>query len=194
MFDDILPHNDVAIRILRTADSLMATEGIQHLSTHKIAKAAGVSVGTIYLYFKDKDELLDQLVRFLFRDFHDHLEPHYQDELSLFEQYRVLWWATLKYMRDNPNVILNMHQYESLPSFQKMMASCYETNILTWKKFITRGQDEGVFALLPCNVLLAMSMKVIFELMYQQNRVGSEILSDDIIEDVINRTWKTILI
>lgn len=193
MFDDVLPHNDVAIRILKTADSLMATEGIQHLSTHKIAKAAGVSVGTIYLYFKDKDELLDQLVRFLFHDFHHYLETYYQPDLPFFEQYRALWWATLKYMRANPNVILNMHQYESLPSFQNMIKRCLESEVLTWQKFITAGQKLGEFANLPGNVLLAMSMKVIFQLMFIQLR-NDEMLSDDIIEEVISRTWKTLLI
>lgn len=193
MFDDVLPHNDVAIRILKTADSLMAREGIQYLSTHKIAKAAGVSVGTIYLYFKDKDELLDQLVRFLFHDFNLYLESHYQPELPFFEQYRALWWATLKYMRANPNVILNMHQYDSLPSFQKMIALCSESDVLTWKKFILAGQKQGEFANLPSNVLLTMSTKVIFELMYLQIR-RNENFTDDIIEDVISRTWKTLLI
>ena len=59
------PHNDVALRILKAAEVLMAKDGVQHLSTHKIAKQAGVSVGTIYLYFKDKEDMLHQLVLYL---------------------------------------------------------------------------------------------------------------------------------
>ncbi|MDG6815552.1 TetR/AcrR family transcriptional regulator [Glaesserella parasuis] len=50
----------------------MAKEGVQNLSTHKIAKEAGVSVGTIYLYFKDKRLCLISLcciclIRFILR-------------------------------------------------------------------------------------------------------------------------------
>lgn len=194
MFSDVLPHNDVAIRILKTADSLMAVEGIQNLSTHKIAKAAGVSVGTIYLYFKNKDELLDQLVHFLFYEFHHYLEQYYQPELPIFEQYQLLWRATLNFIRHNPTVVQNMHQYESIPRFQTLVSTCIDENVLSWNKFITRGKQAGVFADLPNYVLLAMSMKVAFELMYIQQRRKEQILSDDIINDVILRTWKTILI
>ncbi|WP_234886461.1 helix-turn-helix domain-containing protein [Glaesserella parasuis] len=50
MFKGILPQNEVAMCILNATDRLMAKEGVQNLSTHKIAKEAGVSVGTIYLY------------------------------------------------------------------------------------------------------------------------------------------------
>ena len=61
MFKKNVPQNEVVLRILKAADVLMAREGVQNLSTHKIAKEAGVSVGTIYLYFKDKETLLKQL-------------------------------------------------------------------------------------------------------------------------------------
>lgn len=193
MFDDVLPHNDVAIRILRAADSLMATEGIQYLSTHKIAKAAGVSVGTIYLYFKDKDELLDQLILFLFNEFHKFIEPYYQPHLPFFEQYQKLWWATFHFMKDNPNIIANMHQYESLPSFQTMILACQNSREATWNKFISSGQNAGVIAALPSYVLVTMSFKVVWEIAYMQ-RLRQESLSEAVIDEVIERTWKTIIV
>lgn len=51
MFKGILPQNEVAMCILNATDRLMAKEGVQNLSTHKIAKEAGVSVGTILSLF-----------------------------------------------------------------------------------------------------------------------------------------------
>ncbi|AHG81766.1 Transcriptional regulator acrR protein [Bibersteinia trehalosi USDA-ARS-USMARC-188] len=193
MFDDVLPHNDVAIRILRAADSLMARKGIQYLSTHKIAKEAGVSVGTIYLYFKDKEELLNQLVRHLFNEFHHFVKTHYDPTLAFFEQYRQLWLATWEFMQSNPNVVANMHQYESLPTFQTMILSCIDNQELAWCQFIENGKREGVIAPLPSYVLMAMSMKVTWELMYMQ-LLRKETLSDAVIEEVIVRTWKTIMV
>lgn len=193
MFNDVLPHNDVAIRILKATDSLMAREGIQNLSTHKVAKAAGVSVGIIYLYFKDKDELLSQLVRWLFNDFSQFVQSHYYPELPLFEQYRSLWKATWQYLREHPNVVSNMHQYESLPSYQQMISNCMDNRDLAWHQFILNGQKAGVIASLPSYILLPMSMKVTWELMYVE-MLREEILSDAIIDDVIERTWKTIIV
>lgn len=94
MFKDILPQNEVAMCILNATDRLMAKEGVQNLSTHKIAKEAGVSVGTIYLYFKDKETLLNQLVLYLFNTFHSAVDREYDPDLPLFEQYKKLWNAT----------------------------------------------------------------------------------------------------
>ena len=50
---------DMIERIFTAKNDLMATVGLPNLSIHKIAKEAKISPGTIYLYFKNKDELLE---------------------------------------------------------------------------------------------------------------------------------------
>lgn len=49
---------DMIERIFTATNDLMATVGLPNLSMHKIAKEAKISPGTIYIYFKNKDELL----------------------------------------------------------------------------------------------------------------------------------------
>ena len=46
---------DLAEQIFLATDRLMAKEGLNQLSMHKLAKEANVAAGTIYLYFKNKD-------------------------------------------------------------------------------------------------------------------------------------------
>ncbi|MDG6306800.1 TetR/AcrR family transcriptional regulator [Glaesserella parasuis] len=146
MFKGILPQNEVAMCILNATDRLMAKEGVQNLSTHKIAKEAGVSVGTIYLYFKDKETLLNQLVLYLFNTFHSAVDREYDPDLPLFEQYKKLWNATWQFMLDNPNIVKNMHQYESLPQFQATMVECLNADWVTWNKFVKQGQSQNIIA------------------------------------------------
>lgn len=57
---------DVSEQIFDATDRLMAKEGLHYLSMHKLAKEAGIAAGTIYLYFKSKDELLAQFARRVF--------------------------------------------------------------------------------------------------------------------------------
>ena len=40
---------------------LIVEEGFDGLSMHKLAKAAGVSPGTIYIYYKDREDLIKQI-------------------------------------------------------------------------------------------------------------------------------------
>ncbi|MCI1985149.1 MAG: TetR/AcrR family transcriptional regulator [Lactobacillus sp.] len=48
-------------RILAAAGQIVMTEGIAAVSLSKIAKAAGIASGTLYTYFKDKDDMLKAL-------------------------------------------------------------------------------------------------------------------------------------
>lgn len=191
MFDNHVSHNEVALRILKAADSLMAAEGMHNLSTHKVAKAAGVSVGTIYLYFKDKETLLNQLVIYLFDTFNQVLADCRNPSLPLFEQYRSLWRSVWAFMQANPNVVQNMHQYEALPTFRTMLLACTNEEDRTWNAFIKQGQDEGVICPLPSQVLMTISLKSAWELMYVQLLRG-ETYDDAVLDEVIKRTWKAI--
>ncbi len=48
-------------QILRSAEKIIALEGVQNLSMQKLADDAEVAAGTIYRYFKGKDELISEL-------------------------------------------------------------------------------------------------------------------------------------
>ena len=83
---------DMIERIFTATNDLMATVGLPNLSIHKIAKEAKISPGTIYLYFKNKDELLEQFARYIFKSFEETLEKDYDENQSFFQRYRKMWW------------------------------------------------------------------------------------------------------
>ncbi len=47
--------------ILAAATRVLAAHGYAQMSTNRIAEEAGVSVGSLYRYFADKDEIFDEL-------------------------------------------------------------------------------------------------------------------------------------
>lgn len=64
--------------ILEAARHLLATEGLEKLTTNRIARAAGMSVGSLYQYFPNKQAIIHQLysdwlasVRRLLREYQD---------------------------------------------------------------------------------------------------------------------------
>jgi AcrR family transcriptional regulator len=48
-------------RILDAATHVLATQGYGRMSTNHVADVAGVSVGSLYRYFSDKDEIFETL-------------------------------------------------------------------------------------------------------------------------------------
>ena len=48
-------------KIIECGFELICKEGYHNINTAEIAKVAGVSTGIIYQYFKDKNDILNQL-------------------------------------------------------------------------------------------------------------------------------------
>lgn len=48
-------------RLLEAATQVLATQGYDAMSTNRVAQVAGVSVGSLYRYFADKDEIFETL-------------------------------------------------------------------------------------------------------------------------------------
>lgn len=84
--------NEMLQQIFRATEKLIAQYGVHQLSMQKIAKEAGIAAGTIYIYFKSKEELLQRLAFDLFQRFQTCVNKGINPDLPLFQQYRQMWW------------------------------------------------------------------------------------------------------
>ncbi|MCK5735921.1 MAG: helix-turn-helix transcriptional regulator, partial [Spirochaetaceae bacterium] len=60
----IIDHKQRKIAILRQAFSLFAQNGYQNTSLSQLAGACGISRPTLYLYFRDKEEIFTYAVKY----------------------------------------------------------------------------------------------------------------------------------
>ena len=81
---------DKRTAILDAATEVVATLGVS-AQTAKIAKGAGVAEGTLFIYFANKDELLNQLYLELKTDVRDAMMTGYPSGKSLIDRSRHLW-------------------------------------------------------------------------------------------------------
>lgn len=181
---------DMVAHFFAATDRLMAKEGLHNLSMHKLAKEAGVSAGTIYLYFKNKDELLDQFGQHVFSCFQQAVEKDYDETESLFDQYRRMWINVWDFLHDNPNILSNMHQYQSLPNFFEICKK--EMDSSHWTKFCLKGQQVGVLCDLPPNVLFVLGLESAIKFAFKV-KFFQELPNSAVLEAVIERSWRSIL-
>jgi AcrR family transcriptional regulator len=59
------------LRVLDSADRVLADEGAGALTTTRIAEAAGIPVGSVYRYFPDKQAIVEALALRYWSDFED---------------------------------------------------------------------------------------------------------------------------
>ncbi|MDG6882704.1 Uncharacterized HTH-type transcriptional regulator HI_0893 [Phocoenobacter uteri] len=173
--------------------TLIAKEGISKVSTHKVAKQAGISVGTIYLYFKDKEDLLNQLIHFLFQQYNECLSQNYDSKLPIIEQYDQFWTNHWGFLQKYPDAVMNIHQYEALPQFREVCRAYSEIPDLPYHLFVFQGKKENVIADLPIDIIYELTLQVATSIAYSQI-VDNKQYDDGVLEDVKKRTWKAITI
>lgn len=180
---------DMIDRIFSATDNLMAGEGLPNLSMHKIAKAAKISPGTIYIYFKNKDELLAQFARHIFLSFQRAMEKDHDETLSFAEQYRKMWWNIWTFLQSDPTIMSNMHQYKSLPGFTDICREWEQDSL--WHKFCNKVKEAGEVADLPTHILFAISLESAINIAFKWQHFIKEV-STEMLESVIERTWRAV--
>ncbi len=77
--------------ITEAAIELVRAEGIDRLTMERLASAAGVAKGTVYLYFKDKDRLLMSVMSQVMQNVNEEIEEAIEQDGTIREQmFRVL--------------------------------------------------------------------------------------------------------
>ena len=134
-------------RILRAATKVFARKGFYATRVSEVAKAAGVADGTIYLYFKSKDDLLvslfeDRVVLLL-----GTLERELQKRDDARERLRAiieLQLGLLEGERDLAEVItVNLRQSTRL--MKQYAAPKFLLYLETIARVVAEGQKAGVF-------------------------------------------------
>ena len=89
--------------ILQAARKLFAENGIQQTTIRNIAQAIEYSVGTVYVYFKDKNEILHQLHTQGFKQLGGEMRvlAHVEDPM---ERLRALGRVYLRFALENPDM------------------------------------------------------------------------------------------
>lgn len=83
--------NEKEQKILDASLKLFVERGFHGTSTAEIAKTAGVATGTLFHYFKTKEELINSLYIYTKESMLNEVNGHYDDKKTLKENLKALW-------------------------------------------------------------------------------------------------------
>ncbi|MCR4924972.1 MAG: TetR/AcrR family transcriptional regulator [Clostridiales bacterium] len=98
--------NEKRMKILESAFSLFTSKSFSETAIDEIVKTAGVAKGTFYLYFKNKYDLLDQIIIYKSTDlvkeaFYKLDEKSQKEDMSLYDKMIFFGDYILDYMTEN---------------------------------------------------------------------------------------------
>ncbi|WP_242866747.1 TetR/AcrR family transcriptional regulator [Abyssisolibacter fermentans] len=99
-------HGDLKQELIRNGLSLLNKEGIEGFSLRKVASMCGVSHNAPYKHFKDKDALINEIIKEVWKKFHITLLEvtelyHNEPKLQIVEMGK----AYVKFMVENPEYL-----------------------------------------------------------------------------------------
>jgi TetR/AcrR family fatty acid metabolism transcriptional regulator len=134
-------------RILDAAVEVIAENGYFHSPVSAIAARAGVADGTIYLYFKSKDDVLRTAIDKMFERFFGQVEREFETLKGPREQLEFIAQVHLETHAVNRSLAILM-QTEVRQS-AKFIAEFSHRHLVKYigvvREIIRRGQKEGIF-------------------------------------------------
>ena len=131
--------------IIHAAIEVFSRKGFQDATISEIAQKANVAEGTIYQYFKNKEDLFFSIPIDKTTEFYNELELHLQGINGVVNKIRKFVWYYLHHLQENPEYARSlMLEMRVNRNFAK--AKAFEAyRPLTHKilKIIEEGQEEG---------------------------------------------------
>jgi AcrR family transcriptional regulator len=178
-------------KILDTAYSLFCAKGYYNTSTNEIAKEAGVSIGSIYSYFKNKDTILLEILR----RYHQEFAKSTEDLSQKLEAYRSDMRAWLRHLIDN---LIRLHEngrelireMETLsfskPEVAALLRNQQEESRLATLEFLRRMKDDVKYPDLEAAATVAYDTisVVVHRIVFDGCEIGRERIIKACIEEV----------
>ncbi|MDA0150056.1 TetR/AcrR family transcriptional regulator [Vibrio sp. LaRot3] len=180
-------------QILDAAEKLIAETGFHGLSMHKVAKEAGVAAGTIYCYFSDKEDLLNEVRLRVAQRIATAVQADVDDSEPLKVRYRTMWLNIWNLAASNINALSNRVQYESLPcSSEKSIRLLEKKMFFKVDRLFEEGKEQGVFKPLANEVLSGLTFEACVALA-RKHALGFYHLDDEALEAAIDASWDAII-
>lgn len=145
-------------KILKSVFVLTGKQGLASVTISGISKTAGIAAGTLYIYFKNKEEVVqlayaaveDQMTQAMYRDF--------DINVPIKQSLKQIYINMLNYRLQNYDETVFIDQYQQSGyiqlNFSKQLAE-YERQNKSLYDLLEKGQQEGIIKALDAIVLIS---------------------------------------
>ncbi|MBP6720707.1 MAG: TetR/AcrR family transcriptional regulator [Bacteroidia bacterium] len=175
------------------AMEMIVAEGFDGLSMQKLAKAAGVSPATIYIYWKNREDLLNQLFQEVQENFTGVALEGFSPEMSLSDGLWLQWQNRLRFILEFPVQFAFYEQFRHSPLINRgdMKFAVFKENM---QQFIVNAVRNQELRPMPTEVYWSMAYAPFYSLVRCKYQ-GKSMLSDcfELSDDVIRQTFEMVI-
>lgn len=152
---------------------MIVEEGFDRLSMQKLAKAAQVSPATIYIYFKDKEDLILQIGIEEERKMYEATLQNFDPEMSFEKGLGVQWINRANYFLENPNQMQFMELLKYSRFSKEINAQMKSEFIQKMTRFAQKAIENNELVMLPIEVFWSLAFAPLYQLVkFHLNKTG----------------------
>ncbi|WP_230537191.1 TetR/AcrR family transcriptional regulator [Teredinibacter turnerae] len=180
------------VQILKATRKLLAERGFHGFSIKQVAALAGVATGTVYLYFRDRQDLIEQLHMAVIEDIAAAAFTHWDPNASSARRYFSVCEQMWQYCMDHPDTLLCKGQFDQLPP--AVLRTQYEeaqSLFLPLADLFTEGRRRGELIDLPDHALFSLSIDTLWQLA-RRHMLDIVHVDEVMLKQVIEASWRSI--
>ena len=177
--------------IFDAAIRLITANGFADTSMSKIAKEADVSPATIYVYFENKEDMLNKTYTHVKREMGAELAKGLEPELSVAEAFKVIWHNFQRYAMSNSVKFSFTEQFANSPLVDKVRKEegmSYFQPLWAW---FERGRREKIFKNIPAELFAAFGFAPLIALT-KQHFCGEIKLDQKTLKQAFEMSWESV--
>ncbi len=179
--------------LLQATLTLVNNNGFHDAPMSKIAKLAGVSVGTMYVYFENKQDLVNKLYLELKANYSSFAFADFSEEMDVESGFYLIWKNIATYkmtFREQANFLMQCDNSPMVDEASRMEGLKHIQPLL---KLWEQGKEEGIIKKISPYILYAYSIQPISFLIMANERDSFE-MNEKTLEEIYKTVWDAIRI
>jgi len=158
--------NEDKVQLVRQkAMEMLVEQGFEGFSVNKLAKACGISVATLYIYYKDKDDLITKIAREEAGEMIKAVFEGFSPDMPFEEGLRVQWQNRAAYALAYPSQMMFFGQLRNSTYHDEIMAAAFAHFKETLGKFLDNATKRGEIKKMPVEVYWAVAFAPLYSLL-----------------------------
>lgn len=153
---------DKKILLLNSALKLFVDNGFHGTATSKIAQEAGVANGTLFQYFKTKDELVIALYIHLKEELGEYIKVHTQHSTGFKEEMKSQILSSLYWALENQTKFRFIEQFHTSPYIGQIEKEVILGQVKPHLDLIQKGIEKKLIKPLPPDLIYTLLSNQVF--------------------------------
>lgn len=177
--------------LIKATIELVNNNGFHATPMSKIAKMANVSPATIYLYFENKQDLVNKTYIEVKEEYTKYAFATYNTEMSVEEGFENIWKRIANFKLKEGENAMFLAQCDNTPMIDEPSRQAGIKHLQPLLDLWERGKQEGIIKSVSDYLLYAYAIYPLSFLMINQKR-GAFILNKKHIEEAYQSAWSSI--